>query len=229
MRAISEKQPLSPPEVNAHAARAERLLDGMHKVFRHDLPNQMLALQSLLQLLELEESARLSDDGREYVRRLQNAARRASEMVRFLKEMSRLNAFTAKAEPISLEVLARELQGELQRLHPAREFAFEWQWHAPTVVGDGRVLVQAILELCAATAPAASKLCRVQAHSKAVSNAVVLAFRINDGTPKSVPPGAPADRIEFVLAREWLALCGANVDVSLDHGGESSFSIVVPQ
>src|SRR6266542_384953 len=54
-------------------AKAERLLRSMHKVFSHDLPNQMVVLQSLLQLLRQEEAQNLTDDGREYVRRLQNA------------------------------------------------------------------------------------------------------------------------------------------------------------
>ena len=58
---------------------SDHLLRAMHKVFSHDLPNQMVVLQSLLHLLDQEESARLSDKGREYVRRLLNATKRGGE------------------------------------------------------------------------------------------------------------------------------------------------------
>ena len=44
--------------------QAERLLKEMHAVCSHDLPNQMVALQGLLQLLSQEESANLGNEGR---------------------------------------------------------------------------------------------------------------------------------------------------------------------
>ena len=99
--------------------RSDRLLRSMQKVIRHDLPNQMVALVSLLQLLSAEETTRLSADGREYVRRLQNATVRASEMLRFLKQMEQLNSFVPRLEKISVPPLARELQGERRGLHRA--------------------------------------------------------------------------------------------------------------
>ena len=58
---------------------SDRLLRGMQKVCSHDLPNQIVVLQSLLQMLQLEEADRLSPDGRDYVRRLQKVTRRTAE------------------------------------------------------------------------------------------------------------------------------------------------------
>src|SRR5437667_10877292 len=113
--------------------RSDRLLRGMHKVISHDLPNQIVAVRGLLQLLSLEEADRLTEVGREYVRRLHSAAGRAAELLRFLKEMERLHSFTVQQEMVPLSALARELQGELQRRHPGVEFDFAWQWEVPAV------------------------------------------------------------------------------------------------
>ena len=35
-------------------------------------------------------------------------------------------------------------------------------------------------------------------------------------------------RMEFTLAREWLALCGAALEVTLPDDGGTNFSIIVP-
>jgi light-regulated signal transduction histidine kinase (bacteriophytochrome) len=203
----------------------------MHKVFSHDLPNQMVVLQSLLQLLSEEETPRLSEEGREYVRRLQNATKHASELVRFLKDMGRLNVFMNKSETISLNALARELQGELQNRHVDKRFEFEWQWNAPTIVGDPRTFSRALLELFAAFLPPQSTECRVSARSTAVTHAIELAFRL-EVKPEAVPPIANAkmldQRMEIVLAREWLALGGGRLEVKLPADGEVCFSILVP-
>lgn len=206
-------------------ARADRMLDNMHKAISHDLPNQMVALQSLLQLLNQEESDRLSDDGREYVRRLQNAARRASELVRFLKELGRLNGFTLKIETIELSRWSRELQGEMQRVLPAKEFTFEWQWHTPSLTADSRVLMQAVVELCTGFLATSGNPCRVRATSRTLGPVIELAFCV-EGAGLSAP--ASTDRLEIILAREWLALCGADVDVPSLSGAEARFSIAVP-
>ena len=213
------------------ALRSDRLLQGMHKVFSHDLPNQMVVLQSLLQLLGEEEAAALSDDGREYVRRLQSATKLASAQVRFLKEMGRLNAFTGKSEAISLGALARELQGELQSRHVDKRFAFDWRWSVPTIVGNPRAFSQALLELIGAFLCPQIKACKVSASSGPSANAIELAFRLETAPPAVLLIGNPQmldQRMEIILAREWLALGGARMELTLPADGGVCFSILVP-
>ena len=214
--------------------RSDRLLRTMHKVVSHDLPNQMVALRSLLQLLQIEESERLSADGREYVRRLQNATQRAGEMVRFLKELDRLSTFACRSEAIPLDQLARELQGELQRLLPTRQFTFEWQWSAPSIVGDPRVFPRAIGELCGGLLSGALGPCRLQARSQARGDGIELVFRVEEfaGARTGAPAGPlvlrcfeAGDPLEVALARQWLALCDAELHTS-PAGHDASFSIV---
>jgi light-regulated signal transduction histidine kinase (bacteriophytochrome) len=231
MAAIHQLSNLSPDELADSAMQADQLLRVVQKVLSHDLPNQMVILQSLLQLLNEEESARLSGDGREYVRRLLNATKRASEMVRFLKEMGRVSAFTSKSETISLSALVRELQGELQRLHPAKQFEFDWQWKTPAIRGDARVFLQAILELFAGFLYPQSMSCRVSARSETLVDAVELTFALEERPTSTQPRGNPQtldQRMEIILAREWLALCGTSVEVTLLTSGGARFVLVVP-
>jgi light-regulated signal transduction histidine kinase (bacteriophytochrome) len=219
-------------EVAGSPMRSDRLLNGMQKVIGHDLPNQLVVLQSLLQLVNEEESSRLSKDGREYVRRLLNAAQRAGGMVRFLKEMAGLNAFTSVSEIISLTDLARELQGALQRLRPGIQFDFDWQWSVPAILGDSRVYGRALLELCMGFMNPQASHCRLSARSEPRGEAVeltLLLVEMNDAAPVWGPKQSLDERMEVILAREWLALCGAGLEFPVPAAGETSFSIVVPK
>ncbi len=204
----------------------------MHQVCSHDLPNQMVVLQSLLKLLSLEEAANLGDEGREFVRRLQNATRHASGMVRFLKEMASLKTRAARLEPIALAELARELQGGLQHLYPARQFAFAWDWQIAAIVGDRKLYVQAILELYAGLSHANGQQCRLAASAQEHADVIELAFHMqehlrSDG-PAATKPRALEERMEIILAREWLALCGAGIEVLSAEGAEARFALIVP-
>ena len=190
--------------------RAGRILQGMGMVISHDLPNELVVLQSLLQMLSDEEPARLSNDWREYVRRSQNAARRAGDLVRFLKEMGRLNTLVGKTETINLADLARELQGELQQRYPDKQFEFAWHWSVATIVGDARAYRHGIVELFAALLQPHPKQYRVSASSKRHSDEIELAFCLAPAPTFAVGKEERTleQRMEFMLAREWLALLG---------------------
>ena len=211
--------------------RSHRLLNGMQKFIGHDLPNQMVVLQSLLQLVNEEECNRLSKDGREYVRRLLNATQRASAIVRFLKEMARLNAFSPVSETMALADLARELQGELQQLHPTTVFEFDWQWSVPAILGDSSVYGRAMLELCTGFINPQSGQCQLSARSQHLGDAVeltILLAQMHDAGPVRGTTQTLDERMEVILAREWLALGGAGLEVTLPSRGETNFSIIVP-
>lgn len=223
----------APGEWTDSSAQADRLLEQMRQVCSHDLPNQLVVLQSLLKLLTLEESADLGAEGREYVRRLQNATRHASAMVRFLKEMGTLKTRVARLESIALVQLARELQGGLQHLYPERRFAFAWDWRVPAIVGDARLYVQAILEVFAGLSHAGAQQCRLSASAREHADMIELAFHIEerlhaeaDAAPAR--PRALEERMEIILAREWLALCGAGIEMLSAEAAEARFLLIVP-
>jgi light-regulated signal transduction histidine kinase (bacteriophytochrome) len=211
---------------SATPARAERILRGMHKVYSHDLPNQLVVLQSLLQLLQMEELDRLSPDGREYVERLTSAARTTGSMVRFLKEMGRLHGYQPQLEDITLSVLGRELSAELNQMCPRVSLAYEWDWQVPTVRADYRPFSQAILALLQARIDVLPGLaCRVEAGSRETMAGAVIDFRMSPSPHYNGQAGG--ERPETVLAREWLATCGAELDLHPEQSGQ--FSILIPR
>jgi light-regulated signal transduction histidine kinase (bacteriophytochrome) len=229
-RATTPCDPLTEPVM-----RSERILRSMHKVFSHDLPNQMVALQGLLELLSSEEAHRLSEDGREYVRRLQNATQRATEMVRFLKEMERVHTSETKVEPVALQSFARELRGGLQQKFPGKTFEFHWDWRVSVVQTDVRVLLNGVLELCTCFLSRQESFCRIRASSHSGEKCVELAFQVEEVEVKSEPgPHLPRwnqhaveQRPEVILAREWLALAGAELQAAPPVGGRANFCIAV--
>jgi signal transduction histidine kinase len=213
--------------------QADRLLRSMHRVHSHDLPNQIVALQSLLQML-MEEAGSLSPDGKEYLGRLQEVGKRTEVMVRFLKEMSRLTSYAGKPQKLVLDQLAQEIQGTLQQRLSRQPWSFQWHWGVPAIEGDARTFLQAVVEILCCVAPAVGE-CRLQAASAALGNQVVIEFALEhgeDATDKRVPVRAGSaaleQRMEIVLAREWLAISGATLDVTLAEKGCSRFTIFVP-
>ena len=212
------------PPVSA-GDQADRLLRGMHKTFSHDLPNQMVVLQSLLQLLHAEEADRLSPDGREYVQRLLNVSRKAAGMVRFLKEMGRLNGYTARPEEVTLPALARELKAEVARLFPHRAFTFDGDWDVPAVQADPKLFTLALVELLRCCVDrTAGPACHVHGASRLTPDGVEVSFhveaaRLDNGS------AAPEPRTDLLLAREWLAAWGAHL--SFAEGG-TGFTVLIP-
>src|SRR5260370_40865898 len=93
--------------------RADRLLRKMHPVLSHDLPNQMVALQSLLQMLERDRADQTMPQDQETVQRLHRVAGKTSTMVRFLRELGRLNTYQCNTEEVPLAGLIREIKVEL--------------------------------------------------------------------------------------------------------------------
>jgi light-regulated signal transduction histidine kinase (bacteriophytochrome) len=214
----------SSAEADPGEARAERLLRGMYKVCSHDLPNQMVVLQSLLQMLQMEELDRLSPDGQEYVTRLSSAALRAGALVRFLKEMGRLYGYQPQFEEVSLTALARELRAELNQLCPGQGLEYEWHWHVPTVRADYRPFYQSLLGLLQGRVETAGAVCRIGARSQVIESGVELDFQVTPATP--VGRTAREQRPEVVLAREWLAAGGAELILCPEETGR--FIIRVP-
>lgn len=127
--------------------RAERLLSAMHKVFSHDLPNQLVVVQSLASLLVLEEGDQLGEQGREYVSRLQSACSKASELVDFLKQMARVQRLSEPVGVVQLNHFAREVQAELGRLFPQHRFTWELNWQVPALRAGMGALHQSVVAL----------------------------------------------------------------------------------
>src|SRR5262245_18876076 len=139
-----------------HLARAGRALWHLRKALSHDVSNQLVAVQGLLQLLQMDEADRLSADGQDYVRRAATAAQRAKGSLETLKALARLGGEKLPpCEVISLDGLVRELTADVKAHHPARVLECQLALDAVRVAAPARLLHQALVRLLRALLAAA--------------------------------------------------------------------------
>jgi len=214
--------------------RADHLLRVMHPVFSHDLPNQMVAMQGLLQLIEQHVSFQSGPEGREYFKRLTRVAGRAANMVQFLKEVGRLDTYERRVDEISLAKVVRQIQLELhQQMHPTAVDCI-LSGDVATVRVDARLLSLAIVEIARSLAErraiaSGTLFITGQRGDKGPRLAVQLSWSEPPATSRPHVRPEPLDnRLEIVLARELLAAWGAKLANLQEELAESKFTIVLP-
>lgn len=208
--------------------RSDRLLHSMHQVFSHDLPNQLVVINSLIALLELEEGARLEPDGREQLRRLGSAARKASSMVFFLQDMARLRTLQEPIETVPVQRLLREVQAQL-----ARRFPHLLAEHRETVVVEvlraGRGTLQQALLLMAGLGLGAESVGRAEwdwtIHS--VAAGAEIRCRRRDSPPAA--PARPEGEKDWLLARESAATWGGKLRWEMSAEGGILMVLTIPE
>jgi light-regulated signal transduction histidine kinase (bacteriophytochrome) len=92
-----EPPPAQLSESGKTAIVADTVLRAVHQTLSHDLPNQLVVVQALANLLVKEERQNLTADGQEYLERLVGAARHAGELAASLQRAVRLYR---PAEPV---------------------------------------------------------------------------------------------------------------------------------
>jgi signal transduction histidine kinase len=131
------------PETSQRMRYLERRWEILAKICRHDLPNQLVVIRGLVNLI-LEESSKLGSEGREYVRRLSGAADRALEMMQALKTLSAGDAEPENFEEIDGGQLVQELAAEIKKLYPKTEIDYHFSITIPKIQGPPRTLRQAL-------------------------------------------------------------------------------------
>jgi signal transduction histidine kinase len=127
--------------------RAERILHAMKQTINHDLPNAMVALKGMMQLLLAEESERLSPAGRDYLQRLGGISQRLQMTVITLRALNRTGLAAALPEKVAIQDLIREA-GIAARAGIAGRLYFHWGGiHCHHVKAPRPLLYQAVLEL----------------------------------------------------------------------------------
>lgn len=205
----------------AEPSRAEQLLAAIYQVCSHDLPNQLVIVQGLANLLQLEEKPRLTQPAQEHLARLVGAAQRAGNMVQFLQEIVRINRRSDPIETIQLAHLGQELRAELAQRYRARRFAFDVQWTSVSVRAGRRSLRQALLELLRCgieSCPAANVVIRLISRAEESSTRLELAVANAESDAPLEPsiddkklPGS--NRLEVSLACALAATWGGTVEV----------------
>lgn len=225
--------PQLPMEPNIHSEkglncwsrleRAQRVLERLRKVFNHDLPNHLVAIEGLVRLLELDEEKHLSLEGKEYLNRLSAAASRVQKMARQLRELARLGTRQEKPERVDLNEMLREVQAALNQLCPSVRIEYRFSLEALAVRAGRRSLTQALIELLGGALSASS-------HPKV---AITLG---STPVPKGIdlwstlhlPPRTALDPLTLTLIEELLADCGGTLTTSSSGNPDLLFCIHLP-
>src|SRR5262245_60492632 len=191
---------------------AERLLTCFRKAIRHDLSNQLVALQGMLHLVEQEELDRLSPEGQDYVQRAAAAARRAVVMVQTLKDLVQWAVAPERPEKVDLATTLREVEAEIGQLYPERTIAFDFAPAVASVTAGRQTVTRILVELVRlAVWLAREDPIRLAISSTSPGAGTVISVVLKEPGPTST--FGVDNRFEFLVARELAATQGASVAV----------------
>jgi signal transduction histidine kinase len=196
------------------SSRPQRLLEACRKGLNHDLPNELVAMHGLLQLLQSEEADRLSAAGRDYLRRLLGVAQRTQALTRTLKELTRLGSDTPGAVVVALPELIEEVLAEWPTPPECT-----CTWDAPRVVAPPPLLHLAVAQAFRLLLESGqNEPEHIILSSRPAPAAVELSVHVNSAAPPAYLPAAWHERLECVLIRELVDCCGGKVQWHDDGG-----------
>ncbi len=190
-----------PDSESRDAARRQRLLAACRKGLNHDLTNQLVAFQGLLQLLAHDEADHLSITGQDYVRRLLGVAQRTQSLARLLRDLSRLGDGPPRSELLALPELAEEAVVAL-----AAPPSCSFLWDAPRTYAPRELVKQALAQALLLLAELGAG--GLDFRSRPADGAVELTIETSVAPGPATSPAAadlPAtwhDRLDCVLLRE---------------------------
>ncbi|MBI3140510.1 MAG: PAS domain S-box protein [Rhodocyclales bacterium] len=99
---------------------ANRELDAFNFSVSHDLRTPLRAIDGFSQALLEEEAARLSESGRDYLRRMRAAAKRMADLIDAMYHLSRLSRQSMQVRELDLSATAQAVVEELRQGEPGR-------------------------------------------------------------------------------------------------------------
>ena len=205
---------------------AGRLIAAMHQTCSHDLPNQVVALHSLINLLEMDESENLDATGRDYLARLKHVAEKMGSLADFLKELARLPGAAVVRERIDLGQLVRELAAEAR----VSGIAIPWETRlrCDAIVSDRRCVHQSLSDLTRLLAgfqPAKGAVFAFNSIAVPAGIRVEIALR---GPSAGATRQAIEKKLDYLLARERLAAVNVELHISAEGNESIMFGLVFP-
>ena len=146
----------------------------------HDLRGPVRAIQGFAQALEDEEAARLSDDGKDYLRRIMSSSKRLDQMITDVLAYSRMNVEPLTRGTLDVEHLVRAVIDQNPNLQ-APKAKIELQLPLLKAIGHEPSLTQCISNLLsnAVKFVAAGQTPHVKIWTVAVNGAVRLCIKDN--------------------------------------------------
>jgi len=222
--------------------RAFRLLRNLRKVLNHDLPNQVVVVHGLLQLLKMDEKGRLSAEGQEYLNRSEAACKRVLHVLDTLKKILDIDNMPTGKESVSLVELLREVSAAAKQMFNGGPIEVA-PLPVKAMLAPRAALHQALLQLVPIARPAGTQA-RVQIS--VVARAETIEFWIG-AAPSPVAPhptlsprgrgqegGKPAamdsvkgveNRLALMYVQELTESWGGTLKI----GDDPSFVVTVPQ
>jgi signal transduction histidine kinase len=132
--------------INRELARSNRELESFASVASHDLQEPLRKITAFGDRLKSQEAGALSDRGRDYLERMQNAATRMQSLIEDLLAYSRVTTRGQPFVPVSLAEVTREVLSDLE-LRIERTGARVEVGELPTIEADPTQMRQLLQNL----------------------------------------------------------------------------------
>jgi signal transduction histidine kinase len=221
---------------------AQRVLESLRRVLSHDLPNHLVTVQGLAQMLEMDEQDRLSADGRDYLQRLSGAAHRAHTLIRALADLAEIGLRGGSIETVSLGEVIREAAAAAKHLCQGRNIEYHLL-DSPMLLrlppgGLRQVLVHLIHNGVQAVGDERRPRIEVGARLTPAGQEVWVADNGRGLSPEQLrrvqeylagrETRAPSPGLGLLLLRLTLETWGGSARVESQPGQGSKFTLVIP-
>lgn len=136
-------------QFNDNHDRAQAILKSFEPLINHDLPNMIVALKGLLQMLHAECGEQMSDAGNDYLCRLMHVAGRLQVAVSLMRAINKVAAKDALPEPVCVGDILREAAAAAKPALTGKQLHFHSVLRCGSVTAPQQLLLQALTELVA--------------------------------------------------------------------------------
>jgi light-regulated signal transduction histidine kinase (bacteriophytochrome) len=209
--------------------RAEKLLACFQSALNHDLPNQLIGLQGLLQFLEIDEKGQLGKESGELLRRLDASARRALDTIFMMRDLQRLTSKQVANERVRLAEVAPEVLHDIGPLFPEISVESRLKLEQAEVVVGRQPLQRALVQLGRlALSLARGNHGTVEIGCRARANGAEVWITLEETTPAPGMLKGAERRYEFLVARALAESWGGALSQQAGASGPL-FMLTIPK